>query len=93
MLKLFEQFAALEDPTLCAQNLPWPAFVAGTECHGDHERQETIAKLFTTITDATGFRHFLDVLKFLRMFWAGDHPDWQPLAREFQQKGFRILAL
>lgn len=93
MLKLFEQFAALEDPTLCAQNLPWPAFVAGTECHGDDERQETIAKLFTTITDATGFRHFLDVLKFLRMFWAGDHPDWQPLAREFQQKGFRILAL
>ncbi|PNY23874.1 Uncharacterized protein TCAP_06179 [Tolypocladium capitatum] len=93
MLKLFEQFAALEDPTLSAQNLPWPAFVAGTECHGDGERQEAVAELFTTITDATGFRHFVDVLNFLRMFWAGDHPDWRPLARAFQQKGFRILAL
>ncbi|GJN75918.1 fungal transcriptional regulatory protein [Purpureocillium lilacinum] len=93
MVKLFEQFAALEDATLCAQNLPWPAFVAGTECHGDPRRQETIATLFETITDATGFTHFRDVLKFLRIFWASEHTDWQPLGRDLQQNGFRILPL
>ncbi|KAJ6442607.1 fungal transcriptional regulatory protein [Purpureocillium lavendulum] len=93
MVKLFEQFAALEDATLCAQNLPWPAFVAGTECHGDPLRQDTIATLFETITEATGFTHFRDVLKFLRIFWASEHTDWQPLGRDLQQNGFRILPL
>ncbi|KJZ73714.1 hypothetical protein HIM_06832 [Hirsutella minnesotensis 3608] len=85
--------ASVEDATLCAQNLPWPAFVAGTECHGDPRRQEDVAALLTLIAEATGFRHFLDVNRFLRMFWAGDDPDWRPLARLLQQKGFRILAV
>ncbi|PHH79225.1 hypothetical protein CDD83_3880 [Cordyceps sp. RAO-2017] len=93
MVKLFEQLSALEDAALCAQNLPWPAFVAGTECHADPARQAAVAALFALMTDATGFRHFLDVLHFLRLFWAGPHPDWRPLARDLQHKGFRILAV
>ncbi|PHH61447.1 hypothetical protein CDD81_355 [Ophiocordyceps australis] len=92
-LHLFEQLAALEAPTLCAQNLPWPVFVAGTECHGHGARQEFVARLFTTMASATGFGNMLDVLKFLRMFWAGGQADWQPLARRLQRNGFRILAV
>ncbi|PHH67507.1 hypothetical protein CDD82_1400 [Ophiocordyceps australis] len=92
-LHLFEQLSALEAPTLCAQNLPWPVFVAGTECHGHVARQEFVARLFTTMASATGFGNMLDVLKFLRMFWAGAMADWQPLARRLQRHGFRILAV
>ncbi|KYK57323.1 hypothetical protein DCS_04331 [Drechmeria coniospora] len=93
LVKLFEQLAALEDVTMCAPNLPWPAFVAGTECRDDVERREVIATLFVTMTDATGFSHFTDVLRFLRTFWGGDDANWQPLARDLQRKGFRILPL
>ncbi|KAM4068026.1 fungal specific transcription factor [Hirsutella rhossiliensis] len=93
LARLFAQLAALEDATLCAQNLPWPAFVAGTECYGDAGRQAAIAALLDLMTRATGFRHFLDILRFLRMFWAGPLPDWRPLARDLQQRGFRILAV
>ena len=91
--RLFEQIAALENPVFCAQNLPWPAFVAGTESHGNAQRQGIIITLLATTTNATGFRHLLDVLHFLRLFWAGEDPDWQPLAQDMQQKGLRLLAV
>ena len=91
--RLFDQIAALETPGFCAQNLPWPAFVAGTESHGDAQRQETISTLLVTTTNATGFQQLLDVLHFLRLFWAGENSDWQPLAKDMQQKGLRLLPV
>lgn len=91
--KLFEQLVCFEDLSICIQNLPWPAFVAGTECWGNEQRQQTVRELLGVILAATGFRHYEGVLSFLNAFWAGNQPDWRPLAQELQTKGFRILVV
>ncbi|KAJ6785895.1 hypothetical protein PWT90_07921 [Aphanocladium album] len=91
--KLFEQLVCFEHPSVCIQNLPWPVFVAGTECWGNEQRQQTVRKLLGTILEATSFRHYEGVLSFLNAFWAGGQPDWRPLAHDLQLKGFRILVV
>lgn len=91
--KLFEQLVCFEHPSICIQNLPWPVFVAGTECWGDEQRQKTVRQLLYNILEATSFRHYEGVLSFLNAFWAGDQPDWRPLAHDLQLKGFRILVI
>lgn len=91
--QLFEQLVCFEQPSICVQNLPWPVFVAGTECWGDEPRQETVRKLLQTILEATSFRHYEGVLSFLNAFWSGSQCDWRPLAQDLQMKGFRILVV
>ncbi|TWU76247.1 hypothetical protein ED733_004858 [Metarhizium rileyi] len=91
--KLFEQLGALEDPTMCAHNLPWPAFIAGAECHDDVAKQEAVTDLLMAITKTTGFRNHADILTFLSVFWAGTEPDWRPLAEQFQKNGHQILPV
>lgn len=91
--KLFEQLDALEDPALCAHNLPWPAFIAGAECHDNVEKQQAVAKLLADITKTTGFKNHADILSFLGVFWHGSDPDWRPLAQQFQENGFQILPV
>lgn len=91
--KLFEQLVRFDNPSICIQNLPWPVFVAGTECWGHEERQQTVRELLGTILSATSFRHYEGVLGFLDGFWSGSQPDWRPLAQELQMKGFRILVI
>lgn len=93
LCKLFEQLDALENPALCAHNLPWPAFIAGTECHDDVERQETVTKLLNEITATTSFKNHADILVFLSAFWQGAEPDWRPLASQFQQSGCQIIPV
>lgn len=91
--KLFEQLGDLEDLALSVQNLPWPAFIAGTECYGDRARQDYVVELLTKILGLTGFKHYADIVTFLREFWNGPDPDWQPLARQYQANGVRILLV
>ncbi|KID83546.1 Fungal transcriptional regulatory protein [Metarhizium guizhouense ARSEF 977] len=91
--KLFEQLDALEDPALCAQNLPWPAFIAGAECHDDVVKQRAVTNLLTEIIKTTGFKNHADILNFLGVFWGGANPDWRPLAQQFQENGYQVLPV
>ncbi|KAK2595636.1 hypothetical protein QQS21_006606 [Conoideocrella luteorostrata] len=91
--KLFEELCALEDLALCAHNLPWPAFIAGTECFDDVWKQEVVAKLLTDIMRTTEFKNHAEILGFLGVFWHGDDPDWRPLARQFQEHGYQVLPV
>lgn len=93
VVKLFEQLVCFQQPSICVQNLPWPVFVAGTECWGNAQRQQTVRELLGNILAATSFRHYEGVLSFLNAFWSGDQPDWRPLAQDLQVKGFRILVV
>ncbi|KAG8410890.1 hypothetical protein J3459_016921 [Metarhizium acridum] len=91
--RLFEQLDALEDPTPCAHNLPWPAFIAGAECHDDVGKQQAVTNLLKDITKTTGFKNHADILNFLSVFWGGTNPDWRPLAQQFQEKGDQVLPV
>jgi hypothetical protein len=91
--ELFEQLVAFENFNTFVQNMPWPVFIAGIECHGDLPRQEVVRQLLVTILEATSFKHYEGVLSFLDTFWAGTQSDWRPLAQELQTKGFRLLVV
>ncbi|KAJ5652046.1 hypothetical protein N7507_009472 [Penicillium longicatenatum] len=89
---LLRQIHAMEDMDYWLQNLPWPLFIAGAESYGNLARQMEISQLYKRIPYFTGLRHYLDVLSFLDTFWSGAEPDWQALAREWEESGRRILA-
>ncbi|OAQ62823.1 Zn(2)-C6 fungal-type DNA-binding domain-containing protein [Pochonia chlamydosporia 170] len=91
--KLFEQLKVLEDPALCAHNLPWPAFIAGAESHDDVAKQKVVTQLLRDITKTTGFKNHADILSFLTVFWAASNADWRPLAQQFQENGYQILPV
>lgn len=90
---LFERLSQLEDRSSCMQNLPWPMLIAGTECCGNQERQAFIASLYEDTARAMGFKHYLEVLHFLRDLWSSDHCDWLQLARHYSAKGKQIVAV
>ncbi|KHN94720.1 uncharacterized protein MAM_07475 [Metarhizium album ARSEF 1941] len=92
--RLFQQLDALEDPALCAHNLPWPAFIAGAESHDNAVKQRAVTKLLADIiTKTTGFKNHADILGFLGVFWGGENPDWRPLAQQFQENGYQVLPV
>ncbi|KXH31899.1 hypothetical protein CSIM01_02451 [Colletotrichum simmondsii] len=90
---LFDQLAEFEDQAAFVQNLAWPTFIAGTECHGDQDRQEITAGLLTAIYEGTRFSYYLDAVNFLKEFWAGEDDDWRPLARMREAIGQRVLVV
>ncbi|OHE91662.1 hypothetical protein CORC01_13052 [Colletotrichum orchidophilum] len=90
---LFDQLTRFEDQAAFVQNLAWPTFIAGTECHGDQHRQEIVSELLTSIYHGTRFNYYLDAVNFLKEFWAGDNEDWRPLARMREATGQRILVV
>lgn len=90
---LFERLNQLEDKASCLQNLPWPAFIAGTECRGSREREMFIANMYDEIARDMGFRHYLEVLHFLRELWTGGISNWPDLARNYAAIGKQILAV
>lgn len=93
LTKLMEEMDALEDTNVCIQNLPWPVFVAGTECHGDLATQARVRVLMQSIIRATNFQHYNTAVDFLDAFWAGPNPDWRPLAEQWQNSGVRVLLV
>ncbi|KAK1674243.1 putative Zn(II)2Cys6 transcription factor [Colletotrichum godetiae] len=90
---LFDQLTGFEDQAAFIQNLAWPTFIAGTECHGNQHRQEITAGLLTAIHEGTRFSYYLDAVNFLKEFWAGDNDDWRPLARMREAIGQRVLVV
>lgn len=90
---LFDQLTGFEDQAAFVQNLAWPTFIAGTECHGDQHQQEIITGLLTAIHEGTRFSYYLDAVNFLKEFWAGKDDDWRPLARMREAIGQRVLVV
>ncbi|RFU73622.1 fungal transcriptional regulatory [Trichoderma arundinaceum] len=93
VMKLFDQLDQIENISLCGQNLPWPIFIAGTECHGDAERQHKVATILDTIIKMTGFNQYETIRSFLHAFWSGTEPNWLPVAQQLQANGLRILVV
>ncbi|UKZ48735.1 hypothetical protein TrVGV298_002963 [Trichoderma virens] len=91
--KLFDQLDQIENISLCIQNLPWPIFIAGTECHGDAERQHKVATILDKTIRTTGFNQYETIRSFLSAFWSGTEPNWLPVAQQLQANGLRILVV
>lgn len=92
-MSLFEQLDQLEDIHSCMQNLPWPALIAGTECRGDITRQSFIENLYGKIARDMGFKHYIEVLHFLRVLWSKTDADWLMLANQYRLEGRGIVAV
>ncbi|KIV81013.1 hypothetical protein PV11_08467 [Exophiala sideris] len=90
---LFERLNQLEDRSSCMQNLPWPMFIAGTECCRNREAQRFIADLYEQTATDMAFKHYLEVLHFLKDLWAYEGDDWVQLARQYGANGKQILAV
>ncbi|KAF4451444.1 hypothetical protein FALBO_16325 [Fusarium albosuccineum] len=67
-------------------------YIARRLGHGT-EMEAIVAGIYKKISEATGFRHFSDVLSFLEEFWAGGEPDWRQMAKQWENSGRRILAV
>ncbi|KAG8167801.1 hypothetical protein KVR01_003490 [Diaporthe batatas] len=91
--RLFDQLSRFEDVHAFVQNLAWPTFIAGTACFGNEERQTIITSMFTVIHEVTRFDYYLDVLDFLRNFWAGTNNDWRSLAQTREASGKRLFVV
>ncbi|KAJ9607101.1 hypothetical protein H2200_008173 [Cladophialophora chaetospira] len=92
-LILFERLNQLEEKSTCMQNLPWPAFVAGTECRDNPERQAFVAKLYADIAQDMGFKYYLGILDFLQDLWASRVTNWTEMARSYEANGKKIVAV
>lgn len=92
-LRLPDQLLQFDDQKLHVQNLPWPALIAGTECHGNVDQQGKVVKAFLDIYESTKFKHYLEILEFLHTFWNGTQTDWRILAQDWEAAGRRILAV
>ncbi|KAM0264510.1 hypothetical protein ACHAQJ_000701 [Trichoderma viride] len=93
VMKLFDQLDQIENISICVQNLAWPTFIAGTECHGDAERQHKVTTFLDTIIKMTGFNQYETVRSFFTEFWSGTEPNWLPVAQQLQANGLRILVV
>ncbi|KAH0492385.1 hypothetical protein TgHK011_007343 [Trichoderma gracile] len=91
--KLFDQLGQIENQSLCIQNLPWPIFIAGTECHGDVERQHKVTEILDKTIRTTGFKQYETIRRFFNAFWNGTEPNWLPVAQQLQANGLRILVV
>lgn len=92
LLDLKRQLLALENIYQWTQNLPWPIFIAGVESYGDGESQAIVSELYKVVVEATKLKQYCQVLDFLNKFWSGNEPDWQVPAKEWEERGHRILA-
>lgn len=90
---LFERLGQLEDLASCRQNLPWPVFIAGTECQDHHGREIFVANMYKDIARHMGFKHYVEILHFLKDLWSYENPDWLELARRYNANGQPILAV
>ena len=90
---LFERLNQLEEKSTCMQNLPWPVFIAGTECCEDPERQAFVANLYTDIAGDMGFKYYLGILHFLQDLWANRLSNWTDLARHYESNSTTIVAV
>lgn len=83
---------SMDDVDRWLHNLPWPLFIAGVKSRASRESQLVISQLYRSISEVTRLRHYLDVLTFLEVFWSGNEPDWQVLAKDWELSGRKVLA-
>ncbi|GAB7336809.1 hypothetical protein MBLNU13_g11321t1 [Cladosporium sp. NU13] len=83
----------LEQSERLYQNLAWPLFIAGTEIRQKPQKQAKVINIFGEIRSVTGFDHFRELVEFLRALWSGSSDDWLSSAKEWEQRGKRILAV
>ena len=91
--RIFEALEDLEEVPACIQNLPWPTFIAGTQCRKNEKRQASIFRLYQMIMQDMGFNHYGLVLQFLTEFWKGDEDNWLLAGKEWEKQGYRLLAV
>jgi hypothetical protein len=90
---LFERLNQLEETSTCLQNLPWPVFIAGTECGDDFGRRTFVTNLYEFIAQEMGFKYYRGILSFLQDLWSKDMSDWTDLARSYEADGKKIAAV
>lgn len=85
--KLLAFLDALTDKALFAQDLPWPLFLAGTECRGRVDRQEFIELRILETVRISGTLDRLRALAFLKEFWTMSHDEAENWIEMGEQRG------
>lgn len=95
--QLFRILKEITITRFIAQDLPWPVFVAGTECQGDLQNQQLVEARMKEIMQLSGTLERPRVLGFLRQLWhlqaQSQCSGWISLARIWAAKGEPILLL
>ncbi|KUJ12603.1 uncharacterized protein LY89DRAFT_738377 [Mollisia scopiformis] len=93
--RLMGHLHQLADTSLFAQDLPWPLFIAGTECGGRIEEQQYIESRMNEMVRLTGTLDRMKALRFLKEFWTSQsHASgitWIQLAKTWAQRGDSFL--
>ena len=90
--KLFEELENCASNDALIQHLTWPAFIAGTECHGSDERQRLVLKWYMDIIKNTGFSNYSVVISFLEELWRNEPEGWLERAETWERGGKPLLA-
>ncbi|EXJ92601.1 hypothetical protein A1O3_01153 [Capronia epimyces CBS 606.96] len=94
---LFMPLQSIEVTDIIAQDLTWPIFIAGTECHGCCERQNLVRERMIQVMQLSGVLERPRLLEFLQTFWQLQSQDpqasWISLARVWAECGEPILII
>lgn len=92
--RLMSHLISFADTSLFAQDLPWPLFVAGTECDRVQD-QQYIERRMKEMVRLTGTLDRMKGLRFLKEFWTtqlqGPRFTWIQLAKTWALKGDSFL--
>ena len=91
--ELFEELENCASNDALIQHLTWPAFIAGTECHGSEEKQRLVLKWYGDIIKSTGFRNYSVVISFLEELWKNQPEGWLERAEAWERAGKPLLAV
>lgn len=94
--RLFEALRGMRDIESIAHNMPWPLFIAATECHGCIEAQELIESKLQEIIRLTGTLDRHRMLKFIHEVWSseemGKGVNWMSIAQRWDSQGNAFLV-
>ncbi|KAI1611247.1 fungal-specific transcription factor domain-containing protein [Exophiala viscosa] len=94
---LFQYLHKVTGPEIIAQDLTWPVFIAGIECHGRVEYQRLVCQKMQDIMRMSGELERPRLVSFLADFWfsqgQGSKDSWTKLARAYASRGTPIIIL
>jgi hypothetical protein len=94
---LFVHLKNVQVTDIIAQDLTWPLFIAGTECHGCSERQNLVQERMRQIMELSGILERPRLLDFLKDLWdlqcRDSQASWINLARLWAERGEPILII
>ncbi|KIV95768.1 hypothetical protein PV10_03383 [Exophiala mesophila] len=95
-LRLFQVLRGLPDIETIAHNMPWPLFIAGTECHGCVESQKFVEAKMHEMIRLTGTLDRHRMLKFLHEVWTSEEMcegvNWISIAQRWDWQGNAFLV-